>query len=93
MLCCASIVKCESESHCVQTSLSSLNFKIMISNTKSLTSCDTFVVLPPCTSKNVLIFGKNSDRPAGEVQEVVYCPRKSYSSGAQIEVSEMSVMM
>ena len=40
-----------------------------------------------------LFFGKNSDRPAGEVQEVVYCPRKSYSSGAQIEVSEMNVMM
>lgn len=36
-------------------------------------SCDTFVVLPPLTQHGV-IFGKNSDRPQGEVQEVVYIP-------------------
>ncbi|XP_039763683.1 secernin-3 [Pararge aegeria] len=34
-------------------------------------SCDTFVVLPPLTKNNVIIFGKNSDRPQNEVQEVV----------------------
>lgn len=34
-------------------------------------SCDTFVVLPPLTQHGVL-FGKNSDRPQGEVQELVY---------------------
>ncbi|CAH1108877.1 unnamed protein product [Psylliodes chrysocephalus] len=37
------------------------------------TSCDTFVVLPPLT-KNGIIFGKNSDRPGDEVQEVIYVP-------------------
>lgn len=37
------------------------------------TSCDTFVVLPPLT-KHGVVFGKNSDRPKGEVQEVVYLP-------------------
>lgn len=36
-------------------------------------SCDTFVVLPALTQHGV-IFGKNSDRPKGEVQEVVYVP-------------------
>lgn len=36
-------------------------------------SCDTFVVLPPLTANGV-IFGKNSDRPQGEIQEVVYFP-------------------
>lgn len=36
-------------------------------------SCDTFVVLPPLTQHGV-VFGKNSDRPNGEVQEVVYYP-------------------
>lgn len=36
-------------------------------------SCDTFVVLPPLT-KHGVVFGKNSDRPNGEVQEVVYYP-------------------
>lgn len=36
-------------------------------------SCDTFVVLPPLT-KHGVVFGKNSDRPQGEVQEVIYYP-------------------
>ncbi|XP_050683655.1 secernin-3 [Leptidea sinapis] len=34
-------------------------------------SCDTFVVLPPLTKGNLVIFGKNSDRPQNEVQEVI----------------------
>ena len=38
-----------------------------------LKSCDTFVVLPPHTSQGV-VFGKNSDRPWGEVQELLYIP-------------------
>ncbi|KAJ8921007.1 hypothetical protein NQ315_015803 [Exocentrus adspersus] len=41
-------------------------------------SCDTFVVLPPLT-KHGVVFGKNSDRPQGEVQEVVYIPPTSSS--------------
>lgn len=41
-------------------------------NTKILPkSCDTFVVLPPLTKNNLVIFGKNSDRPQNEVQEVI----------------------
>lgn len=43
----------------------------------SPSSCDTFVVLPPLTKKGVVIFGKNSDRPQNEVQEVVYIKAKS----------------
>lgn len=42
-------------------------------------SCDTFVVLPPLT-KHGVVFGKNSDRPQGEIQEVIYVPA-SKSSG------------
>lgn len=34
-------------------------------------SCDTFVVLPPLTTEKLVIFGKNSDRPQTEVQEVI----------------------
>lgn len=33
-------------------------------------SCDTFVVLPPLTENNKVVFGKNSDRPRHEVQEI-----------------------
>jgi hypothetical protein len=41
-------------------------------NEKMAFSCDTFVVLPPSTDSNFRIFGKNSDRPANEVQEIIF---------------------
>ena len=43
-----------------------------MSNGNAAYSCDTFVVLPPLTDSNFCIFGKNSDRPANEVQEVIF---------------------
>jgi len=42
-------------------------------------SCDTFVVLPPLTDSNFLIFGKNSDRPTNEVQEVIFVSKEHTS--------------
>ena len=51
---------------------------------KSCDSCDTFVVLAD-RGRNV-IFGKNSDRPLGEVQEVVLVPAKLRSKG-KLQVS------
>lgn len=50
-----------------------------------LQSCDTFVVLPPSTNHGV-IFGKNSDRPQGEVQEVVFIPSTETSGNIQVSV-------
>lgn len=47
-------------------------------------SCDTFVVLPPLTAHGCVIFGKNSDRPAGEVQEVIMVPAQEYPSGSKL---------
>lgn len=44
-------------------------------------SCDTFVALPPSTEGQRIIFGKNSDRPCDEVQEVVYFPAKEHEPG------------
>lgn len=52
----------------------------------NLVSCDTFVVLPPLTSNGALIFGKNSDRPQGEVQELIYEPPKHHASGESLKV-------
>lgn len=49
-------------------------------------SCDTFVALPPSTEKQRVIFGKNSDRPCDEVQEVVFCPARDYAAGETLEV-------
>ena len=46
-----------------------------------LVSCDTFVVLGNVTSTGQTIFGKNSDRPAGEVQEVVNVTGGTHAPG------------
>lgn len=50
-------------------------------------SCDTFVALPPAAAEGRVVFGKNSDRPSDEVQEVLYVPAASHPPGAQLEVS------
>lgn len=49
-------------------------------------SCDTFVALPPAAPGGRVVFGKNSDRPADEVQEVVHFPAAVHPPGAALEV-------
>lgn len=49
-------------------------------------SCDTFVALPPATDKGKVIFGKNSDRPSSEVQEVVLVPASDHPAGTKVQV-------
>lgn len=49
-------------------------------------SCDCFVSLPPGSKEDYVIFGKNSDRPRDEVQEVVYYPASSHAPGSTVEV-------
>ena len=53
-----------------------------------LVSCDTFVVLPPLTDRSVVIFGKNSDRPKDEVQEVVYFANTKYEKTTKLKVDK-----
>lgn len=49
--------------------------------------CDTFVVLPSHSRNGNVVFGKNSDRPQGEVQEVTYFRGKTIESDtAELEV-------
>lgn len=48
--------------------------------------CDTFVVLPSHTKGHSVIFGKNSDRPNGEVQEVLYHPAKNSNGETLLKV-------
>lgn len=57
----------------------------------ALYGCDTFVVLPPLTRNSNIIFGKNSDRPNGEVQEIVYEPSKSYVSATRLQCTYIDV--
>lgn len=54
-------------------------------------SCDTFVALPPSTVGAQIIFGKNSDRPSDEVQEIVYFPGRSYGAGEELECTYIKI--
>ena len=55
-------------------------------------SCDTFVALPPATAGGCVVFGKNSDRPAEEVQEVIYIPAADHPSGSMVEVNRLLII-
>src|SRR4051794_39375621 len=52
----------------------------------SVIGCDTFIALPSVTADGFVIFGKNSDRPSGEVQEIIYYPAQDYKSGSKLKV-------
>ncbi|TKS67205.1 Secernin-3 [Collichthys lucidus] len=54
-------------------------------------SCDTFVALPPSTEGQRIIFGKNSDRPCDEVQEVVYFPATDHAAGEKVECTYIEI--
>ncbi|XP_067115470.1 secernin-2 [Osmerus mordax] len=54
-------------------------------------SCDCFVSLPPGSHDDHVIFGKNSDRPRDEVQEVVYYPAASHPAGAVVECTYVQI--
>ncbi|XP_026881803.2 secernin-2 [Electrophorus electricus] len=54
-------------------------------------SCDCFVSLPPSSKYDHVIFGKNSDRPRDEVQEVVYYPGASHTPGGTVQCTYISV--
>ncbi|KAK5609563.1 Secernin-3 [Crenichthys baileyi] len=54
-------------------------------------SCDTFVALPPSTEGQRVIFGKNSDRPCDEVQEVVYFPARDYGPEEKVECTYIEI--
>ena len=51
-----------------------------------LESCDTFVALKDVTASGKVIFGKNSDRPYGEVQEVVHVAAQKHQKGSKLKV-------
>ncbi|KAF6198609.1 hypothetical protein GE061_008361 [Apolygus lucorum] len=56
----------------------------------SPTGCDTFVVLNSNTSGGV-IFGKNSDRPAGEPQEIVHCPAANNDGSSKLKCTYIEI--
>ncbi|XP_005104829.1 secernin-2 [Aplysia californica] len=52
---------------------------------------DLFVALPPVTSFGAVLFGKNSNRPASEIQDVVNFPAKDYGSGEKVKCTYIEV--
>ncbi|GBL80173.1 Secernin-3 [Araneus ventricosus] len=54
-------------------------------------SCDTFAVLPPGTHGDCVVFGKNSDRPSDEVQEVVYVPATDHPQSSKVKCTYIEV--
>eukprot|EP00088_Acartia_fossae_P059803 TRINITY_DN7138_c0_g1_i2.p1 TRINITY_DN7138_c0_g1~~TRINITY_DN7138_c0_g1_i2.p1 ORF type:complete len:394 (+),score=80.46 TRINITY_DN7138_c0_g1_i2:48-1229(+) len=56
-----------------------------------LVSCDTFVVLADKTESGEIIFGKNSDRPCGEIQEVVHYPSQSHQKDAKLKCTYIEI--
>ncbi|MCG5057330.1 MAG: C69 family dipeptidase [Limnoraphis sp. WC205] len=53
--------------------------------------CDTFVALADTTLNGDVIFGKNSDRPQGEIQDVVTIPATSHPPGELVECTYLSI--
>jgi secernin len=53
--------------------------------------CDTFVALPDVTLGGELIFGKNSDRPGGEVQDVVSFPAQRHAAGDMVQCTYLQI--
>ncbi|XP_058497687.1 secernin-2 isoform X2 [Solea solea] len=54
-------------------------------------SCDCFVSLPPGCRDDHVIFGKNSDRPRDEVQEVAYYPAAAHAAGSMLQCTYMEI--
>ena len=53
--------------------------------------CDSLVALPDVTNEGDLIFAKNSDRPAGEIQAVVFIPAQTYEPEASLECTYITI--
>jgi secernin len=53
--------------------------------------CDTFVALPDATVNGDIIFGKNSDRPQGEIQDVVVIPAQKYAPNEQVKCTYITI--
>ena len=53
--------------------------------------CDTFVAYPPTTPKGNVIFGKNSDRPAGEGQSLKRYHASNHKKGSNVKCTYISI--
>jgi len=55
-------------------------------STSHSSSAKLYVIFPPATASDCVIFGANSVRPVDEVQDVVYLPAAESTSEATVQV-------
>jgi secernin len=53
--------------------------------------CDTFIALPPATRDGSVIFAKNSDRPAGEKQNIRVYPAARHAPGDVLQCTYLEI--
>jgi secernin len=53
--------------------------------------CDSFVALADVTTDGEIIFGKNSDRPEGEFQDVISVPAQQYPANSLVECTYLQI--
>ncbi len=53
--------------------------------------CDTFIALPPATKDGSVIFAKNSDRPAGEGQDIRVYPGARHAAGEVLQCTYIEI--
>ncbi|BFY98017.1 hypothetical protein BsWGS_01057 [Bradybaena similaris] len=52
---------------------------------------DLFVALPPVTAYGAVVFGKNSNRPASEVQDIIYVQAQDHQDGDKVKCTYIEV--
>lgn len=53
--------------------------------------CDSLVALPDVTEAGDLIFGKNSDCPAGEIQDPIFIPARTHEPNASLQCTYIAI--
>ena len=54
-------------------------------------SCDSLVALPGATAEGVVLFAKNSDRPANEPQPLVHLPHRTHPAGETVHCTYVTI--
>lgn len=54
-------------------------------------SCDTIALGRKTYAGGENLFAKNSDRPLGEAQPLVYIPGRSYPAGEQLRCTHLTI--
>lgn len=53
--------------------------------------CDTFIALPKATEDGSIIFAKNSDREANEMQIIEFHPPKNYTTNSKVKCTYIEI--